>query len=702
MFERILIANRGEIACRIMRTAERMGIETVAVYSEADVGSMHVAMADAAYMIGPADPDLSYLNIEAILDAAERSGAEAIHPGYGFLSENAEFARAVEEAGLVFIGPSSDVIRKMGRKDSAKEIMTQAKIPVVPGYYGQSQDPKILIEQAEIIGFPVLVKPSAGGGGKGMQVVHTINELKDAIVSSKRAAKAAFGDDHLMLEKFITRPRHIEVQVLADLHGNVLHLFERECSIQRRHQKILEEAPAPNLSENRRYEMAQAAIAAARAVNYTGAGTVEFLVDDFASIRRRSLELVSSGGKKPRAKPAEVIEPVESGNFYFMEMNTRLQVEHPVTEMVVNLDLVEWQIRIADGEALPYAQEDIVCEGNAMEARIYAEDVRAGFLPATGVLRHLRLPYDRPDILIDTGVQEGDEITIHYDPMISKITAWGQDRESAIRTLELALTEVQAAGVKNNIDLLIQVLRNESFINEEIDTAFIPQNLDTLIPPIQEVPDDVLALASLSILVQRIRASMNRLPFSNEPNSPWDYKIGWRLNGIDDFDRLIFFDGLRDVEVGINLRDEVVEIQLPSGMIEARAELGPDNEVIAVIDGTRTRATVVQQPGRHGGSEMNIYYQGERYDLLLKDLYHADKRTERAEDHLYAPMPGRVVKVLVKKGQHVRQGDALMTLEAMKMEHTIRAPRDGKVKDVYFKTGDQVQENIDLLEFEES
>src|SRR3954471_13977865 len=522
MFDKILIANRGEIAVRVARTAKRLGIRTVAVYSEADANALHVASCDEAYLIGPAPARESYLKAERIIDVARRSGAQAIHPGYGFLSENAAFARSCADAGIVFIGPSARAIAAMGSKSASKDIMGKAGVPLVPGYHGESQEATLLAQEAESIGYPVLIKASAGGGGKGMRIVKEPGQLSDAIASAKREALASFADERLLLEKYLSRPRHIELQVFADTHGNAVYLFERDCSVQRRHQKVLEEAPAPAMTAARRRQMGSAAIAAARAVNYVNAGTVEFIADD-------------------------------AGNFYFMEMNTRLQVEHPVTEMITGLDLVEWQLRVAAGEALPLTQEQLTIKGHAIEARIYAEDPARGFLPATGTIAHLRQPALSPHVRVDTGVRTGDSIGVHYDPMIAKLIAWDVDRPAALRRLRAALAEYQLAGPANNIVFLSRVVAHPAFANadrepELLDTHLIERYSAELIPVPQPAGDAVLAIAALEELMREQEAATQAAARSADPWSPWDLSDGWRLNE-DNHHTLRFVDQGREVAV---------------------------------------------------------------------------------------------------------------------------------------------------------
>ncbi|NDP43365.1 MAG: acetyl-CoA carboxylase biotin carboxylase subunit, partial [Aromatoleum sp.] len=471
MFEKILIANRGEIACRVARTARRMGLRTVAVYSDADAGALHVAACDEAYRLGPPPPRESYLLGDTIIEIARRAGAQAIHPGYGFLSENAQFAAACASAGIAFIGPPPAAIAAMGSKSAAKNIMGAAHVPLVPGYHGDDQDPKLLAREAAKIGFPVLIKATAGGGGKGMKVVERAQDFAAALASAQREAKAGFGDDRVLIEKYLTAPRHIEIQVFADMHGSAVYLFERDCSVQRRHQKVLEEAPAPAMKPEHRRAMGEAAVAAAKAIGYVGAGTVEFIAaDTFAS----------------------------DGAFYFMEMNTRLQVEHPVTEMITGLDLVEWQLRVAAGEPLPLRQQDLAIRGHAIEARIYAEDPDRGFLPSIGRLAHLRAPATTRSLRVDTGVRAGDEITPYYDPMIAKLIAHGEDRAAALRRLAEALAEYEIVGVATNVAFLQRVVAHHAFASGDVDTGLIARHHDALFPPRTAVARDIVLAAALA------------------------------------------------------------------------------------------------------------------------------------------------------------------------------------------------------------
>jgi 3-methylcrotonyl-CoA carboxylase alpha subunit len=666
MFDKILIANRGEIAVRVARTCRRLGIRTVAVYSEADANAMHVAACDEAHLIGPAPARESYLDAARIVQAAKRSAAQAVHPGYGFLSENAGFAEACASAGLVFIGPSAAAIRAMGSKSAAKALMENAGVPLVPGHHGEAQDLDTLAREAQRIGYPVLIKASAGGGGKGMRVVEKAAQLAAALASAKREAAAAFGDDRVLIEKYLTRPRHIEMQVFADAHGNVVHLFERDCSVQRRHQKVLEEAPAPGMTAARRRQMGAAAVAAARAVGYANAGTVEFIAD-------------------------------EAGDFYFMEMNTRLQVEHPVTEMVTGLDLVEWQLRVAAGEPLPLAQEQIAIDGHAIEARIYAEDPMRDFLPAAGRIQRLRAPQVSPHVRVDTGVREGDEIGVHYDPMIAKLVVWDADRDAALRRLRAALAEYQIVGLTTNVQFLLAVASHRAFAQAHreaglLDTGLIARHKGELLPEPQAASNEILALAVLAELIRIDEEALALVHASGDPWSPWHARDGWRLNE-DNHHVFTLRDGEREVAVTAHYRKGGFLLDLPGAQVLARAEAEPDGRLVADIGGARIHATVVRT-----GRVLTVFAGGVSHRLELKEF--DTVADEEVGGSLTAPMPGSVVQVLVEAGQRVEKGQALMIIEAMKMEHTIAAPAAGAVAQVLFGRGDQVKEGDMLFQFE--
>jgi 3-methylcrotonyl-CoA carboxylase alpha subunit len=654
MFSKILIANRGEIACRVIRTARRMGVATVAVYSEADAGALHVAMAAEARLIGPPPARESYLNAGAILRAAKETGAEAIHPGYGFLSENAEFAEACAAAGIVFIGPPAAAMRAMGSKAAAKALMQQAGVPVVPGYHGDDQDPAHLLAEAEKIGFPVLIKASGGGGGRGMRVVNKGAEFPRALDGAKREALASFGDDRVLIEKYLANPRHIEVQVFADSHGNVVHLFERDCSIQRRYQKVVEEAPAPGLAPEMRRAMGEAAVAAAKACGYVGAGTVEFIV--------------------------------EGDRFYFMEMNTRLQVEHPVTEAVTGTDLVEWQLRVAAGEKSTRAQKDISVRGHAIEVRLYAENPDRGFLPATGTLHRLRLPID--SARVETGVREGDAVTPFYDPMIAKIIAWGPDREAARTRLLDALAETGVLGVTTNLGFLARVVGDEDFAAARLDTGFIERRREELLAPPSPVPDEVLALAAL-------------FEAADEPTDdaadPWARRDGWRLN-LPKAPRTLMF---RSGDAALTAAATAVaggnwELRIGERQCRAVARFALDGAAVLTFDGAHSRAVVLAR-----GETIAVFKDGESWRLDRVDPLVPPASADAHGGRLSAPMPGRVVQLFIAAGDAVSQGQPLIVIEAMKMEHTIAAPRDGTIAAVRYAIGDLVEEGAELIALED-
>ena len=659
MFGKILIANRGEIACRIIRTAHRLGITAVAVYSQADRGALHVELADEAWPIGPSPARDSYLSIEAILEAARLSGAEAVHPGYGFLSENADFAATCEAAGVVFIGPPATAIRAMGSKAEAKALMRHHGVPLVPGYHGDDQDLQHLAEEAEQIGFPVLIKASAGGGGRGMRVVGGAANFAAVLQSAKREAKAAFGDDRMLIEKYLERPRHIEFQIFADRHGNTVHLFERDCSIQRRHQKVIEEAPAPGLDKGQRGAMGEAAVAAARAVGYVGAGTIEFIVEGDA--------------------------------FYFIEMNTRLQVEHPVTEAVTGLDLVEWQLRVAAGEALPLCQQDLLLHGHAIETRLYAEDPERGFLPQTGTLNRLCFPVPET-ARVDTGVRQGDAVTPYYDPLIAKIIAWGEDRAAALARLRRALAETAVQGVTTNRDFLLRVVAHPEFAGGTIDTGFIERQRSAVIPERRPAPDTALAAAALSRLIAREEAAKEAARHHGDRFSPWVRIDGWRLNGVS-HQELVFRDGADERKVTATARagDWLLEIgEQPSLLLGG--EYRPDGTLSLTLDGVCRHVTVFNR-----GSETTVFLDPDSWRFVEIDPLAPSADEDPTAGRLTAPMPGRVTQLMVEPGDQVRRGEPLMIVEAMKMEHTITAPADGVVEAVRFGVGDLVEEGVELI-----
>ncbi len=669
MFDKILIANRGEIACRVARTARRMGIRTVAVYSDADADAMHVAACDEGYRLGPPPPRESYLDADAIIAIARKTGAQAIHPGYGFLSENELFAAACARSGLVFIGPSPTAIAAMGSKSAAKRIMGAAKVPLVPGYHGDDQDPKLLGREAAKIGFPVLIKATAGGGGKGMKIVERADEFAAALASAQREASTSFGDDRMLIEKYLTAPRHIEIQVFADTHGNAVHLFERDCSVQRRHQKVLEEAPAPGMKPTHRDAMGEAAVAAAKAIGYVGAGTVEFIAaDTFA----------------------------RDGTFYFMEMNTRLQVEHPVTEMITGQDLVEWQLRVAAGEPLPKRQDELALSGHAIEARIYAEDPDRGFLPSIGRLAHVRVPATDAAVRVDTGVRAGDEISPWYDPMIAKLIVHGEDRAAALRRLAEALAAYEIVGVATNVAFLQRVVAHEAFASGNVDTGLIARHRDALFPPPAPAPDAALLAVALAEVRTLEAARAMEARSSGDPHSAWHEVDPWWPNSASHAIAFAFRDGDARRDVALRRESAGWRASLPSGETVASVA-ARDGRLAIAAAAAEFVATVVPL-----GEERHVFCNGEHRKLMLVDpLAHAGEE-EVHGGHLMAPMSGTVVAVLVKPGDKVARGAPLMILEAMKMEHTIAAPAAGVVTAVNYRAGDRVKEGADLVDVDDA
>jgi 3-methylcrotonyl-CoA carboxylase alpha subunit len=663
MFNKILIANRGEIACRVIKTARRLGIKTVAVYSEADAGARHVRMADEAVFIGAAAARESYLVIDKIIAAAKQTGAQAIHPGYGFLSENEDFCHACDEAGIVFIGPPVSAIHAMGSKSEAKKLMEKAGVPLTPGYHGDHQEPGFLNVQADAIGYPVLIKAAAGGGGKGMRLVEKSEDFLDALASCKREAASSFGSDHVLVEKYLTRPRHIEIQVFGDTFGNVVYLFERDCSVQRRHQKVLEEAPAPGMTLERRAAMGKAAVDAARAVGYVGAGTVEFIAN-------------------------------QDGTFYFMEMNTRLQVEHPVTEMITGLDLVEWQLRVASGEPLPLAQEQLAINGHALEARIYAEDPAKGFLPSTGKLTHLATPEEGMHVRVDTGVEEGDEISPFYDPMIAKLIVWDVNRDRALARMLQALAEYRVVGVANNIEFLSRLTACPAFANADLDTGLIEREKDYLFPEDGGATREAwLSVALAELLREKERAALAAARHP-EPASPWHLRDGWRVNA-DATRSLIFRLGDEQKTLSIENLGNAFRIVVDGVASSVSGSINPRGLLRAEFDGLRTTATVVV-----AGERRHVFGQGRAWQFAAVDPLHHSGEGGGAEGGLLAPMPGKVIALIAAEGAMVEKGAPLLILEAMKMEHTITAPAAGTVKGFFYAVGDQVGDGAVLVDFE--
>jgi 3-methylcrotonyl-CoA carboxylase alpha subunit len=661
MFRKILIANRGEIACRVMLTARRMGIATVAVYSDADAQARHVDIADEAWPIGPPPARQSYLVIDRILDAARRSGAEAIHPGYGFLSENAEFAEACAASGIVFIGPPAAAIRAMGSKAAAKEMMQASGVPLVPGYHGRAQDFGTLSAEAERIGYPVLIKASAGGGGKGMRVVERAEDFAAMLEGAQREALASFGDDRVLIEKYLSRPRHIEIQVFGDSHGGMVYLFERDCSIQRRHQKVIEEAPAPGMEMARRRMMGEAACKAAVAVGYVGAGTVEFIA--------------------------------ENDEFFFMEMNTRLQVEHPVTEMITGQDLVEWQLRVANGEKLPRRQEELRINGHAIEARIYAENPARDFLPSIGTLSHLRQPAASDDVRVDTGVRAGDRITPYYDPMIAKLIVHGEDRASAVRLLAASLHTYEVVGVATNLALLRGIATNAAFAAGVFDTGFIGRN-PAFLRAADTRPDRVapiLAAACLSLLARQHAANLARAPAS-DPYSPWNADDAWRMNG----------DGYQDIVLRLDGQEYDLRAYPESGAY--RIDIAGTTQLAALVDTTNAAVLTFNGVKRHvcvvaEADAMTVIMDGYPHGVSLVDRLAPPSTETAGDDRVTAAIPARVARILVQPGDVVKKGATLMVLEAMKMELTLTAPIDGTIDSVRPALDDMVQEGAELVTF---
>jgi 3-methylcrotonyl-CoA carboxylase alpha subunit len=671
MFSKILIANRGEIACRVIKTARRLGLRSVAVYSEADAGARHVRLADEAVCIGPAAARESYLVIDRIIAAAKATGAQAIHPGYGFLSENEEFAQGCAASGIVFVGPPVEAIRAMGLKSESKKLMEKAGVPLTPGYHGDNQEPVFLREQADRIGYPVLIKASAGGGGKGMRAVLKGEEFVDALASCQREAKSSFGDDHVLIEKYLQRPRHIEIQVFGDAYGNCVYLFERDCSVQRRHQKVLEEAPAPGMTPERRAAMGKAAVDAAKAVGYVGAGTVEFIVEQ-------------DGTHLP--------------TFYFMEMNTRLQVEHPVTEMITGLDLVEWQLKVSAGETLPLTQEQLTIRGHALEARIYAEDPDKGFLPATGRLTHLAPPVESLNVRVDSGVEQGDEITPHYDPMIAKLIVWDENRERALARMLQALADYRIVGVTSNTGFLSRLVACPSFAGADLDTGLIEREREFLFPgeAASETPREAWLLAALAELLRDRNYSRAHAAASGDPNSPWHLRDGWRANGAARRD-IRLRSGSIEKHVTAAYSGNGFVLELDGQQTAAAGEMLADGTLRADLGGRRLGVTVVA-----AGERRHVFFDGMSFVFAAVDpLYHAGEGSG-AEGGLTAPMPGKVIALLVEAGARVEKGAPLIVLEAMKMEHTLVAPSAGTVKAFCYAVGEQVADGAELLEFEKT
>ncbi|MDI4238012.1 acetyl/propionyl/methylcrotonyl-CoA carboxylase subunit alpha [Bradyrhizobium sp. Arg237L] len=655
-FRTLLIANRGEIAARVIRTAKAMGLRTVAVYSEADRDALHVALADEAVLLGPARARDSYLNIQRVIEAARETGAEAVHPGYGFLSENAEFAQACLEAGLVFVGPTAEMMNAMGSKSGSKALMEKADVPLVPGYHGEAQDEATLANAAERIGFPVLVKASAGGGGRGMRVVNSAAEVSAAIVSAKREAKAAFGDDRMLIEKYVQNPRHIEVQIIGDSHGNLLSLWERECTLQRRHQKVIEEAPSPTLNATQRETVCAAARKAAAAVNYVGAGTIEFVSD----------------GK----------------DVFFIEMNTRLQVEHPVTELITGVDLVEWQLRVAFGEKLPLSQNEIKLNGHAIEARVYAENPQKNFMPSVGRIKTWRTPQEGDGLRIDSGYRSGDNVSPYYDAMLAKVIAWAPTREVAIEKLNRGLQETDVRGIVTNIPFLSALVTHPAVVANAIDTGFIERELKSLTEERGAAGAFELCAAVAAILNEEQKAARK------EAHSPWQ-TFGWMPVG--QRQRVFSFRQGQGAEQKVTLRYGNGPSTVLVGDREFVLALAPaaDSGFDLTLDGTKSRVVAVIE-----GHELYLRTRNGRFDLHWVDPFGGETEEHVGEDKIVAPLPGTVVALLAEEGATLEKGAAILTLEVMKMEQTLRAPYAGVLKKLKCKVGDIVGEGVELAEVE--
>lgn len=658
MFNKILIANRGEIACRIIATANRLGISTVAVYSNADQFARHVSLADEAIHIGASPSSESYLVGQKIIDAALKTGAQAIHPGYGFLSENASFAESCVENNLVFIGPPTSAIEAMGSKSAAKNIMEKANVPLVPGYHGSNQDPALLKQAADDMGYPVLLKAVAGGGGKGMRQVWNSDDFDQGLNDAKRESMSSFGNDDMLVEKYLTQPRHVEVQVFCDQQGNGVYLFERDCSVQRRHQKVIEEAPAPNITQEQREAMGTTAVRAAQAINYEGAGTVEYLLD-------------------------------VDGSFYFMEMNTRLQVEHPVTEMITGQDLVEWQLRVANGEDLPLEQDQLKLKGHAFEARIYAEDPNNDFLPTTGTLTTLRTPQENQHIRVDTGVIEGDEVSHYYDPMIAKLIVCDKDRESALSRMSSALREYQVSGVSTNLDFLFNLANSKPFANAELDTGFIEKHADLLFKETKFDLDTALCQAGLYLVLKNQ---------SKCTIDPWSVNNAWRMNqaNMHAFE-IELANEIYTVNIEQRYTNSSFIVHLEQRSIQASAKL-VGTQLQCTIDGHKQTVMINLESVKNEPQYVIFHEHGSLY-FQQAHIDCGEDNGAIAGNNFIAPMNGTVVEVLTNAGEHVKQGQAVIIIEAMKMQHTMQAPCDGVVAELFYAKGDLVDGGSELLNF---
>ncbi|WP_326518563.1 acetyl/propionyl/methylcrotonyl-CoA carboxylase subunit alpha [Acinetobacter sp. CAAS 2-6] len=657
MFEKILIANRGEIACRVIRTAKKLGIATVAVYSDADVQSQHVKLADEAVHIGQAPAAQSYLQMDRIIQAALDTGAQAIHPGYGFLSENDQFALACEKNNIVFIGPPVEAILAMGLKATSKALMEKAGVPLTPGYHGENQDTAFLKAQADQIGYPVLIKASAGGGGKGMRLVERAEDFLSSLSSCKSEAKSSFGNDDVLIERYVIQPRHIEVQVFGDTHGNYVHLFERDCSVQRRHQKVLEEAPAPQMPAHKLDAMRQAAIDAARAVNYVGAGTVEFIVE-------------------------------QDGTAYFMEMNTRLQVEHPVTEMITGEDLVEWQLRVAFGEPLPKQQDELQIHGHAIEARVYAEEPEKGFLPAIGKISYLHYPAQNAAVRVDSGIVEGDEISTYYDPMIAKLIVWGKNREAALVQMHHALGQFHVEGLGNNIAFLDRLVLCDSFKQAKLDTNLIQREHDFLFQSEQQLDAKLVVSAAFIELLTLLKKNTQQV------SAVWQAQPLWRLNIRSQYSIELTY-GAELLKVQFTAEEYGFSAQYQEKTYRVAGELLDQNTAHVHLDAQQQKLAFSQQQQR-----ITLFQSGQSYKFDYIDPDYAQEDSSAADSNLKAPMPGVITQVLFAPNAQVKKDEVLMTLEAMKIEYSIRAPSDGIIASSYFQAGDQVKAGDELVEFQ--
>jgi len=660
MISKILIANRGEIACRIIKTAKALGIKTVAIYSEADCHALFTEQADEAYYIGESEPSESYLKIDKIIDIAKISCADAIHPGYGFLSENAELPARCKECNIIFIGPPASAIHAMGSKSEAKNIMLKAQVPLVPGYHGEDQSLQVLKDEALKVGFPQLIKASAGGGGKGMRIVRKKEDIEHAILAAQREALSSFGDEKLLIEKYIEQPRHIEVQVFCDEQGNGVYLYDRDCSVQRRHQKIIEEAPAPGLSDKTRQIMGETALNCAKAINYVGAGTVEFLLD-------------------------------KNESFYFMEMNTRLQVEHPVTEMITGQDLVEWQIKVAKGEPLPLTQNEIPCIGHAFESRIYAENPDKDFLPATGKLLHLSLPEESEFVRVDSGIRENDEISVFYDPMIAKLITWGENRTTAAQTMNRALSELHIAGIDTNCNFLKSVITHPGFLNEQVTTEFIETHKADLFN--KPTPDKSTLLTAAALYIHSIVTNKtNKQTQSTDPFSPWNNTDFWQLNGTQATTFSLTERDIIHTFKASPCRNDGYIIIYNDDEYEVNFSI-QNNKINTVINEAKITSSFFIN-----NKLIKVFKVISSYDFVLPNVIH-DSDEDQLEGSLLAPLHGKIVSLEVDRGEQVNKGDPLIIIEAMKMEHTIFAPSSGIVKDYYCAQNEIVDADQQLLEF---